>query len=135
MTEDARKQNVADNLGRAANAMKAAENLLAIDLFADAISRAYYAAFHYLRAALFARGLEARTHSGALSLFNREFVRVGRFAGRFNRVYASLQRSRELADYDPAVQFSAEDARNQIADARSFGDDILALLRNEGFVP
>jgi uncharacterized protein (UPF0332 family) len=135
MTDENRKRNVADALQRADQALRAAEALLGASLHADAVSRAYYAAFHYLRAILYSRGVEARTHAGAIHVFNREFVQTRRMSTAHNRLLAGLQRSRELADYDPAVGFSADDARGQIADARTFGRDALALLRSEGWAP
>jgi len=64
VTADNRKQNVADELVRAAQCLAAAEALVGLGLAADAISRAYYAAFHLVRALLFSRGTEPRSHQG-----------------------------------------------------------------------
>jgi hypothetical protein len=45
-----------------------------------------------------------------------------------------MQGSRQLADYDAAARFSADDAQAQMDDARSFGDDVVAFLRGEGWI-
>jgi hypothetical protein len=45
-----------------------------------------------------------------------------------------LQRARELADYDAAVTFSAEDAQAEIDAARLFTRDAVAVLSREGWV-
>ncbi len=77
MTDENRKRNVADALARAREAGLAAEALLAAGLHRDAVSRAYYAAFHHIRALLFARGLEPRSHRGAFQLLHREYMKPG----------------------------------------------------------
>jgi uncharacterized protein (UPF0332 family) len=133
VTEENRRRNIAAEIERAEQAFKAAEALVGLSLFADAVSRAYYAAFHYLRALLLARGVEPKSHSGAIHLFNLEFVRVGELSNSHNRLLGSLQRSRELADYDAAVTFAPEDARDELASARDFATDARGWLEREGW--
>lgn len=133
MTDENRKRNVADELGRADQALRAARALLDLDLHADAVSRAYYGALHALRALLFSRGLDAKTHAGALHLFNTEFVRPGLLASSHNRLLAGIQRSRELADYDAAVTFGKDDAEGCLREAETFRGDVLMLLRRENW--
>lgn len=135
MTEDSRRRNVADELLRGEEALAAAAALIPLKLHADSVSRSYYAVLHHLRAALFCRGLEPKTHAGALHLFNTELVRSGVFASSFNRLIAAAQRGRELADYDAAVVFSAEDASTQLDDARRFAAEVRAFLVREGCLP
>jgi len=134
VTDENRKRNMADELARAEQAVRAARALLELGLYADAVSRAYYAAFHSLRALLLSRGLEAKTHAGAIHLFNTEFVRAGLFASSHNRLLGGIQRSRELADYDAAVSFSKEDADGCLRDAETFREEALALLRREKWI-
>jgi hypothetical protein len=133
VTDENRKRNIGDELARAEQALQAARALVDLRLHADAVSRAYYGAFHALRALLVSRGLEPKTHSGAIHLFNTEFVRAGLVASSHNRLLAGIQRSRELADYDAAVTFSKEDAEGCLREAEAFRDDILALLRGENW--
>jgi hypothetical protein len=45
-----------------------------------------------------------------------------------------LQRTRELADYDAAVTFSADDAAAEIAAADAFSSEARALLVKEGWL-
>ena len=133
MTEANRGRNIADEVERATQALRAAEALLALGLHADAISRAYYAAFHLVRAMLLTRGVEPRSHHGAIHLLNVELVRSGDFPASHNRLLAGLQRQREIADYDAAVPFTAEDARAAVDDARAFETDARAALDRWGF--
>ncbi|MBC8068966.1 MAG: HEPN domain-containing protein [Deltaproteobacteria bacterium] len=128
MTEDNREANAKDELARGAQALDAAAALIAAGFHADAVSRAYYGAYHHLRALLYSRGLEPRSHAGALHLLNVEFIRPGVFPSANNRLLSGLQRSRELADYDPAAVFSVEDAKGALDDARAFATEVLRVL-------
>jgi len=134
VTEENRRRNIADAVARAAQAMNAARALVGLELHPDAISRSYRAVFHLVRALLLMRGVEAKKHAGAIHLLNTEFVRTGSLPSSHNRLLAGLQRSRELADYDAAVTFSADDAAAELADAERFSRDALALLRAEGWL-
>jgi hypothetical protein len=132
VTGDNQRANIRDELARAEDAFRAAEALIPLGLHADAVSRAYYGAFHVLRALAFARGIETRSHVGVIHVFNTEFVRPGVFPSSHNRLLSGLQRSRELADYDAAVVFSEDDARAELAAAKSFADAARAWLEGEG---
>ncbi|MFZ5471436.1 MAG: HEPN domain-containing protein [Myxococcota bacterium] len=134
MTEVNRRQNIQDAVVRGEQSFRAAEALLGMGLCSDAVSRAYYAAFHFLRALLVSRGVEPRSHAGAIHLFNTEFVRPKLVPSSHNRLLAGLQRARELADYDAAVTFSPEDASGEVADARTFIEETRELLSKEGWL-
>lgn len=134
MTNENRKQNIADEVVRAEQALQAARALLAAGLHNDAVSRAYYGVLHLLRAALLTKGVEPKTHAGAIHLYNVELVRAGLLPATHNRMLAGLQRARELADYDAAVAFTEEDARVSIADAEVVAAAIREMLTNEGWL-
>ena len=134
MTDENRRANLKENLERAGQALAAAETLVAAGLHADAVSRAYYGAYHMLRTLLLTEGLEPKTHRGAIHLFNVHFVLKGLFSSAHNGLLAKLQRSRELADYDSAVVFSGEDAREDIVAARRFEAYARAFLASGGWV-
>ena len=112
----------------------AARALLDLHLNADDVSRAYYGAFHSLRAMLLSRGVEAKTHAGAIHLFNIEFVRTGLFATSHNRLLAGIQRSRELAEYDAGVTFSNDDVKACLSDAEAFRAEVVTTLQTGGWV-
>jgi uncharacterized protein (UPF0332 family) len=135
VTDDNKRRNLRDEIARATDALRAAEALVGLGLHADAVSRAYYGVFHLLRALLLSRGVEPKTHAGAIHLFNTELVRAGLFPSSHNRLLAGLQRARELADYDAAVVFSEQDARAELAEARELEKAALDHLRREGWIP
>jgi hypothetical protein len=47
----------------------------------------------------------------------------------------TAQRSRELAESDAAITFSADDAAAQLADAERFSAGASSLLRADGWLP
>ena len=132
MSPTSRQANVTLELQRARDALRAAETLVAAGLHADAVSRAYYCAHHALRALLFTAGIEPKTQAGAIHLYNQHFVRAGHFDPATNRTLSGLQRSRELADYDPAVVFDHPTAEAALADARSFLERVEAWASEAG---
>lgn len=135
MTDENRKRNLLEELARAEQALRAAEALRDLGLFSDAVSRAYYGVFHILRAVLVSRAIEPKTHSGAIHLFNTEIIRPGLLPSAHNKILGGLQRARELADYDAAIVFSREDVEAFLSEARSFENDVRALLAREGWIP
>lgn len=132
MTDENKRRNIADEVARAEEALRAADALLGLGLFSDSISRSYYAVLHFVRALLLSRGLEAKTHAGVVHLFHAELVRPGFFPASHNRSIAGLQRAREFADYDAAVTFTRADAEACLADARALEADAGAFLRQTG---
>ena len=66
----------------------------------DAVSRAYYAAFHAAQAALLTEGQRAETHRGLVVLFALLLVRTGKLDRRWGKFLANLKDDREAGDYD-----------------------------------
>ncbi len=64
-------------LEKAEQKLRAAEELLKVAAYEDAVSRAYYCAFHAAQAVLLAEGLSARTHQGVVNLFGLHIVKTG----------------------------------------------------------
>jgi uncharacterized protein (UPF0332 family) len=77
MTEDNRKENIRAELDRAAEAIAAATLLYENGYISDAVSRLYYFVLYNIRALLLSKGLEPRSHEGALRLLGLHFVREG----------------------------------------------------------
>lgn len=132
MTNENRKQNIRDELARAHETLRAARILLDAKLPNDAVSRAYYAAFHAMRAAVISRGIDPKTHAGTLTLFNREITRAG-LLPPFNKLLTGLSSAREAADYEAGVSFTLEEAMSMTSDAASFVNEVESLLTREGW--
>jgi uncharacterized protein len=114
-----------------ADALRAAAALLDLGLPNDAVSRAYYAAFHHARALLVLAGLEPKTHRGVVSMLERECA-SGSLPIAEVTLLARLQTFRGLADYDAASRMSMDRATSEVAAAREFVDRLAALLHERG---
>jgi len=120
---DNRKENASREAALGDDALRAAEALLALQLYNDAVSRAYYAAFHHARALLLFDGLEPKTHRGTFALLERHFEGTGRLSRDALSRFARLQTFRGLADYDPRERLPAERATEEVASARVFVEE------------
>jgi len=120
MTDDNAAKNSADEVARGNEALAAARHLLAADFYNDAVSRAYYAAFHWARALLVSRGIEAKTHRGVIQLFHLHFVQEGLISEEAAGHLARLETYRELSDYNPFSHFNETQARDEVNVAEAF---------------
>jgi len=109
VTEDNRKENIRAELDRATEAIAAATLLYENGFVSDAVSRLYYFVLYHVRAILLSKGLEPRSHDGALRLFGLHFVREGLMDRRAAQVFSKLMKFREEADYNPVLMFTGED--------------------------
>lgn len=130
MTGENRMANAALELAAAYDALRVAEAALGIGILRDAISRAYYAAFHAARALVLWQGFEARTHGGLSRLFNEHLVRSGLLEPRYNLVLARLQAYRQASDYAYAFEIGPDEARAEVAAARDFVDRASSLTKS-----
>jgi uncharacterized protein len=120
VTGENRRRNADDALARAETCLGEARALLAASFPYGAASRAYYTVFHATSALLFSIGLEARTHTGLVSLLGEHFVRPGKLSPSMGRLVSRMQRDREDADYALGVVFTTEEASQIISDAATF---------------
>jgi uncharacterized protein (UPF0332 family) len=134
VTEDSAKSNAQLELEKARAALSAARALAGLSLWDDAVSRAYYAAYHAATAALFSLGFEARTHAGTHDLFFKHLVAPGHLPRRVAKQLAALQTFREQADYSIAIRFDAESAGEEIEHAAFIVSEIEGLLRARGIL-
>ena len=134
MTEDSRRRNIAHEVRRGDESLESAEILLAAGKHADAVSRAYYGAFHYARALLLTLGEEARSHGGLERLLQRDLVRPGKLDPDVARLFSRLQRFRQDADYTAEFVFTAKGSREEVDAARQFVEAARMLLVQGGWI-
>ena len=134
MNEVNRKLNIPNEWAKAQEACRAAQVLLREHFPADAISRAYYAAFHAGKALLLSDGLEVKSHEGLGRLFSLHFVKSGRFDVRFSRILSKSQKHREEADYSAEYVFTEEDARCRLQEVSEFLQAAEAFLKKAGYL-
>lgn len=95
----------------------------------SAVSRCYYAAFHFFREFLLANGLNVgqggQSHHNLYSgLFNCGFAPVATLASRFD----DLRTKRVLADYQLGRPFPHSLAQSRVREARTLIADFQTLL-------
>jgi len=100
--------------------------------FRGAVNRAYYAMFYALLGLLATRQVGASKHSGAIALFDREFVRTGIFAPELSQALHRSFRRRQLHDYGEVVQADLTAANESIEDAERFVAAIRSYLAAQG---
>lgn len=132
MTDENQAINVAAELAKGRAALTAAEKLLELDLFDDAMSRLYYAAFHFASAALLSHGLEVGTHRALLTLFSQHIVHPGHVSTTAARALAALASLRNQADYNRHFVLDRPGALEEAARARTLIGDLEAYLRTRG---
>ncbi len=77
---------------------------------------------------------QSRSHAGAHDLFYLHFVRTGAIPPHVAKLFAGLQRFREQADYARAFHFDEQDARQEVANARSIVELLGAHLAAGGWL-
>ena len=117
---DELKALIGYRLEQADSALKASQALIDAGLWRDSVNRAYYAAFYAVLALLALKGMGTSKHSGAISLFDREFVKTGVFAKELSATLHKTFDMRQEADYEEQAQIDDADAIDAQAQAQDF---------------
>lgn len=113
-------ENAKLEIAKGDSAWEDAEILFSRGKYDGAVSRAYYAAFHYACGLLMTKGLEARSHRGMQRMFHLHFIHTGVFSQKAGVFLSHAQKAREEADYFPEVTFSKEIAQDRLNDVSGF---------------
>ena len=128
MTDEHQSLQIAAQIARGDEALRAGEELLRIHLYADALSRLYYAAFHFASAALLTEEISATSHQGLQTLFSLHLVRTGKLPPSLAKDLRRLQAFREAADYNVEFVVDREGAEEEAVVARRFVLAVRAYL-------
>jgi uncharacterized protein (UPF0332 family) len=120
---------VHEGIVRARTELAAARLLVDNDFGAQAVSRAYYAAFYAAEAALLHVGETRSKHSGVVATVASLLVRERGVEERAGRLLRSLFERRSQADYG-AADVPGEEARRAVDDAETVVDIIEAWLES-----
>ncbi|MBC7226005.1 MAG: HEPN domain-containing protein [Thermoflexales bacterium] len=96
-----------------------------------AMSLVYYAFLDAADAALAARGIRAKSHTGTVSLFGLHFVRTGEVDEKYSHWFRRALKHRLEADYERRRDFAPEQVEEAIAQAEEFVQVIETLLAKE----
>ncbi len=114
------RQSVLLEIEAGLEALKAARALVEEGLYRSAMSRAYYALFHHVKALLYTQGFEPRSHEGLEHLFGLHFVKSGRVDPSSAKLLARLQKYREQSDYGLVTAFTRKDVEQELAEIDLF---------------
>ena len=114
-------------LTRSRREIEAAELLADGDFGAQALSRAYYAAFYAAEQAVASLGESRSKHAGVIAAFGRLVVREGGLAEETGRILRSLFEQRNAVDYGETVA-SRDDAELALRAAQRFVDSVESWL-------
>jgi len=129
VAREAKKEEVAQRfLASAKEDLESAVFLESGGFHRIAISRAYYAFLDAADGALVAKGFTPKSHAGTISLFGLHFVDTGLVDRKYGRWFNLAKKARLDADYERDKVFTAEDAREAIAQATEFVETIERLL-------
>lgn len=106
---------------RARQLLDSAEALFDLGDYDSAVSRAYYAAFHVIRALLQSRGFAPKTHKGLHALVQQHLVPAGALSGAEASVVREAWGLRDLGEY-------AEEPVAREGDARAVIDGIRRIV-------
>ena len=120
MKEENKRKNVHEELSHAEDSFKAAGILIDAELFREAVPKLYYALFHILRALLFTKGLEPKSHKGVSHYFDTHFVKTRIFTQELHRFFQRFMKYRHDADYDLDYEISAEDCKEWYGSIEEF---------------
>lgn len=95
----------------------------------DAASRAYYAAFHAVTAALASRGLSFSSHRETIGAFARELVNKGLFPPGTTQKMQNLLDDRHIADYALQRNIDVQTAAEDIEAARAIVEECRKIVK------
>jgi uncharacterized protein (UPF0332 family) len=127
--ESANKALIEGYIQKAQKKLEVAEKLFASGDYDDAISRAYYAAYHGAQALLLTEGEKAGTHKGLITLFGLLFVKTGKFSKKMGRYLANLKDVRESGDYEVFSFLEKDTALAALLEAKEFVEEAQKYLK------
>ena len=117
---------------RAFASLQAAANLTRDGLYADAISRAYYAILHAAKAGLHVHDVAAESHAAVRRMFGLHLIKSGEIEPKGSAYLTAGLDDRLAADYDVETEFSRKEARSECVRAGEFLDRIKQYLLKNG---
>lgn len=84
------------------------------------INRLYYAMFYAVLALLLQKGMGTSKHAGAISLFDKEFIKTGIFDEKLSKILHRAFELRQRGDYMERAEVTKSDVDELFPEAREF---------------
>jgi len=133
--DPALQAQVQSMINKALRSLKASRCHLADADFDFAASRAYYAVFYAMEAALLTKEIVCSTHGGTITAFSDHFVKTRILPPEYGAKAARLFRERQVGDYEFDVSVTKPNAEEDVQLAVEFLEAIVRLLRASSFLP
>lgn len=114
--------------------LAAAQGLVDLGSYRQALSRCYYAVFYAASALLLTQDIRRHRHSGIQSALGEFFVRPGTLEPEYGKIYARLREDRETGDYALAFHPPRALAVERLREARRFVQRIEQYLIEQDIV-
>jgi len=126
-----KEELVAYRLLRAKEAFQDGESLALGNRWNSAANRFYYACFYMVSAYLANKDIEATTHSGLKTAFNKELVKTGKVNREDGILYNQLFGIRQEADYEDFHSIERDDIEPLIPKIKSLIEEIERLIQQD----
>lgn len=118
-------------IAHANDCLREAKLLLNSEEYKGAANRAYYAAFHALRAVLILDEFDSKKHSGIIAKFRENYLKTELFNRDISDYISSLFRVRSASDYDDFYIVVKDEATQQVARAEIIIAQITDFLKTK----
>lgn len=95
-------------IARAKDVYEDAQILAEREKWNSTINRLYYSAYYAVMALLLDSDLKPATHNGAKSNFSEYFIKTGKIAKEYGKLYSQLFTWRQKGDYDDFFDFNKD---------------------------
>ena len=129
--DEEKKEEISALLKKGARSLREAEELLKLSMWEGTSSRAYYGAFHTVKALLLFKDLTFSKHKSVIGSFNKEFVHTGIFSKDLSQGMEVLFNDRQSGDYDPMPSITSEKAFYDLRTAYLIHNTIKEWLEKE----
>ena len=126
--KEERRALIEYRLEQADESLESAQILWENKKYRPSVSRSYYAMFYAVQALLTRKELITSKHSGAIAIFNREFVKKKLVDKEFSRWLQEAFDLRQRADYREMFKVTSERAKAVLENAHSFVEEIKKKL-------
>jgi uncharacterized protein (UPF0332 family) len=123
-------QQIQKMIEKANRSLRAARGHLVSGDADFASSKAYYAVFHMMQAALLTKEKTYSKHAGVISGFSEHFIKPKIFPTDYGELIQRLRRDRELGDYSYQLTLSTDEAGRDIEGAAKIVDSIEKYLES-----
>ena len=128
---DEKREIALMQMQRAQELLREVPVLIEVSAYNSAVNRAYYAAFHAMKALEAMEGFDSRKHSGAISHFRQCYIKTGVLPAELSKIIELLQIARGDSDYNVSVRFTSEEAAMQLDNAKRFVSAVENFLETQ----